>query len=215
MIQLTDTTISPRQRAIFNFIRSFIEQNNYPPSIRDIVNGCGISSTSVAAYHLKQLESRGYLRRRPEISRGLEIASMERPEEVRIPLIGRIAAGSPIPVPEADTWASVEVSESVKVPASLVEGHRDVFALKVKGDSMQDALIGDGDTVLLQQVPEVANGQTAAVWLKDQKEVTLKKVYVSGDRVRLEPANKSYSPIVTSARNIDIQGKVIAVFRSL
>jgi repressor LexA len=137
-----------------------------------------------------------------------------RQEELQIPFLGAIAAGNPIPAPPVDSWDIARSAEQVGVPRYLVAGFQGVFALKVKGDSMQDALIGDGDTILLQATEHVENGQTAAVWLEDRQEVTLKKVYRDGSRVRLQPANKRYAPILTSASNVRIQGRLVAVMRS-
>ena len=207
--------LSPRQQAILDFIRGFIKENHYPPSVRDIVKGSNVSSTSVAAYHIKQLEAKGLLRRRPEISRGLELVTSGEAEEANVPLMGYIAAGKPIPVPSSDSWDEARMAEPVTVPRSIIGSRSDVYALKVKGNSMQDALIDDGDTIILQVTSQVDNGETAAVWLRDEKETTLKKIYTEAGRVRLQPANASFSPIYTSFENIELQGRVIAVLRSL
>jgi len=207
--------ISSRQQAVLDYIRAFLEERGYPPSVREIVTGCGISSTSVAAFHLKRLEAKGYLRRHPDISRGLELAALPDSEDSTVPLIGYIAAGNPIPVPAADTWDTTGAAEMITVPRSLIAGKEAVYALKVKGDSMQDALISDGDTILMQAASRVENGETAAVWLRDQKEITLKKVFSEKGAVRLQPANVQYQPIITRPENVQIQGRVVAVLRNL
>jgi len=207
--------LSSRQQAVLDYIRAFLEERGYPPSVREIVTGCGISSTSVAAFHLKRLEAKGCLRRHPDISRGLELATGPDSEDSTVPLIGYIAAGKPIPVPAAETWDMTGPAEVVKVPRSLIAGKEAVYALKVKGDSMQDALISDGDTVLMQAVSRVENGETAAVWLRDEKEITLKKVFSEKGAVRLQPANARYQPIITRPENVEIQGRVVAVLRNL
>jgi repressor LexA len=205
-----------KQQAILDFIRQFVVERNRPPTIRDIVSGCGISSTSVVDYHLNMLEKKGYLHRQREISRGIELADVSparRKNEV--PVIGSIAAGEPIPVPSPDTWDVAAVSETVEVAENLTHGKEGVYALRVKGTSMMDALINDGDLVLMQYTNAVENGEMAAVWLKTEKEATLKKVYLESARVRLQPANSQMQPIYAAADNVEIQGRVIAVLRQL
>jgi repressor LexA len=210
-------TLSPKQQKILIFIRRFLAENSYPPTIRDIVNGCGISSTSVADYNLSILEKEGQIRRHRDVSRGIELldGSSSRPLKVVVPVIGQIAAGEPIPVPASDSWNTVASSETLEVPRDLVRGREDVYALKVKGFSMVDALINDGDIVLMQQASTVENGEMAAVWLKSEKTATLKKVYAGADRVRLQPANSQMQPIYVEPDNVEIQGKVVAVIRQL
>lgn len=203
-------TTSTRQR-ILKFIRDFLADRSYPPTVRDIVAGCHISSTSVAAYHLEVLEKEGYLRRHPDVSRGIEL--LDKPRTLPVPVLGVIAAGKPIPVPAADTWDSVASAETVSVPGEMIGSKEGVYALKVKGSSMIDALISDGDTVLMQHANAVENGEMAAVWLKSEKEVTLKKFYAESGRIRLQPANSQMKPIYTSPDNAEVQGKVIGVIR--
>jgi repressor LexA len=132
-----------------------------------------------------------------------------------VPLVGQIAAGEPIPVPGSETWNAAAGADSIEVSAELTRGRPDIYALKVKGMSMIDALISDGDVVLMQSASAVDNGEMAAVWLKAEKEVTLKKVYMQPDRVRLQPANSQMKPIYTSPENVDVQGRVIAVIRRM
>lgn len=209
--------LSTRQQKILSFIRRFLADNTYPPTIRDIVKGCSISSTSVADYNLVILEKGGYIRRHREVSRGIELTdgSSLSSGKILIPVIGQIAAGEPIPVPASDSWSNVASSETLEVPSELIRGKEDVYALKVKGLSMIDALINDGDIVLMQSASTVENGQMAAVWLKNEKTATLKKVYMSPDRIRLQPANTQMQPIYVAPDNLQIQGKVIGVIRRL
>lgn len=209
--------LSQKQRNIIEFVRRFWRDNSYPPTVRDILNGCGISSTSVVDYNLAILEREGYLRRHPGISRGIELMD-EGPgtvHHIKVPVVGYIAAGAPIPVPSADTWDTVASSDTLDIPEELTKGKKDVFALKVKGTSMIDALINDGDTVLMQQVQSVENGDMVAVWLRSEKEVTLKKLYRESGRIRLQPANSQMEPIYAEPDNVEVQGKVIAVIRQL
>jgi len=207
--------LSARRQAIVAFIQDFLVDRGYPPTVRDIMRGCGISSTSVVDYNLNALEQAGYIRRHPEVSRGIELLTVSPALGYRhqVPIIGRIAAGEPIPVPTPDTWDIVSTAETIEVTEDLTRGRKGLYALKVKGSSMVDDLINDGDVVLMQQVGVVENGETAAVWLKAEREATLKKVYVEPGRVRLQPANSQMQPIYTDPDNIDIQGRVIAVIR--
>jgi len=209
--------LSSRQQRILSFIRSFVADKTYPPTIRDIVSGCGISSTSVADYNLEILEKEGYIRRHREVSRGIELLDQdnERQSRVLIPVIGQIAAGVPIPVPSSDSFSAVASSETLEITSSLIHNRENIYALKVKGQSMIDALINDGDIVIMQYTNSVENGEMAAVWLKNERKATLKKVFAGADRVRLQPANSQMQPIYTEPDNVEIQGKVIAVIRQL
>jgi repressor LexA len=209
--------LSDKQRRIIRYIDRFLSEKGYPPSIRDIQRGCDISSTSVVDYNLNILESRGYIDRHADVSRGIKLLTKTAASEkmVAVPVIGMIAAGKPIPVPTPDTWDIAAVSETMGMPAELTQGKEDIYALRVKGTSMIDALINDGDIILMQYVSAVENGQMAAVWLKSEKEVTLKKVYVETDKIRLQPANSQMLPFYTQPDNIEIQGRVIAVIRQM
>ncbi len=210
-------TLSSKQRHIIDFARHFWSERGYPPTIRDIASGCGISSTSVVSYNLNILEKEGYIRRHREVSRGIELLSRPFAQEhqLQIPIIGQIAAGEPIPVPTPDTWDITASSETLEVTEDLTRGGEGVYALMVKGSSMVDALINDGDIVLMQYVNVVENGEMAAIWLKAEKEATLKKFYAEPERVRLQPANTQMQPIYTEPHNVEIQGRVIAVIRQM
>lgn len=202
------TELSVRQQAIMDFIQRFWDKQGYPPSIRDIVAGCKLSSTSVADYNLKILEKKGHLRRHREVSRGIEL-----PARRGVPVIGAIAAGVPIPVPDVDTWDITAAAERVEAAPHLLRGRTDVYALRVRGTSMLDALINDGDIVLMQAVSSVDNGEMAAVWLKTEKEATLKRFYAEKGRIRLQPANTTMKPIFAAPENVIVQGRVIGVMR--
>ncbi len=207
--------LSTRQQKIVDFIQRFWADRHYPPTVRDIVGGCQISSTSVVDYNLDILEREGYIRRHSGISRGIELLTGAGEPGARVPVIGLIAAGSPIPVPSADTWDTTASAETIDISPDLTGGKRDLYVLKVKGTSMIEDLIDDGDLVLMQAASTVENGETAAVWLKGEKEATLKKVYREGNRVRLQPANSLMKPIYTRPENVEIQGKVVAVIRKV
>jgi repressor LexA len=213
---MTRKALSPKQKRILNFTRKFLDDRGYPPTIRDIVAGCEISSTSVVAYNLARLESAGYIRRHADISRGIELLTNQRNHRhnVTVPIIGEIAAGEPIPVPDSETWDTV-ASEELEITEDLTHGKQGIYALKVKGNSMIDALIKDGDIVLMEYVNNAKNGDMVAAWLKAEREVTLKRLFREANRIRLEPANTQMQPIYTTPDNIEIQGKVITVIRQL
>src|SRR6266568_7041811 len=207
--------LSPKQQTILAFMRDFVDENSYPPSIRDILGGCGISSTSVVDYNLRALERMGYIRRDREVSRAIELLDGrgKRSRVVSVPVVGQIAAGAPIPIP--GSGAIDDPDDTVEVSEDVTHGRSDVFALRVKGTSMIDALVGDGDLVLLRAAETAENGEMVAVWLKRENETTLKYLYREGSRVRLQPANSTMQPIYTDAGNVSVQGKVISVIRTV
>jgi len=213
---LVTKSLSSKQEHILNFINDFLRDKGYPPSVRDIAVGCGISSTSVVAYNLNKLESAGYIRRHSGISRGIEFLAKEQRSGklVYVPIVGVIAAGEPIPVPASDT-GNVISTEMLEVSEELTHGRQSIYALRVKGDSMLDALIKDGDIVLMEHVKNAENGDAVAVWLKKEQEVTLKKFFVEPNDIRLEPANSQMKPIYTAPDNVEVQGKVLAVIRRM
>jgi repressor LexA len=207
-------TLSPKQRRILGFLRKFRDEKDYPPTVRDILRGCGISSTSVVDYNLKALEREGYIRRDPEVSRGIELLDRDRRKMVRVPVLGYIAAGEPIPVPTSDTW-EMEPLDSVDVSSDLPGSEENVFALRVKGTSMIDALINDGDVVLMRQASSAEAGDMVAAWLKGEGETSLKRFYPEQDRIRLQPANSQMEPIYADPNDVEVQGKVVGVIRGL
>ena len=207
-------SLSPKQERIISFVTEFLHDKGYPPTIRDIAAGCGISSTSVVAYNLNKLEQAGYIRRRSDISRGIKFLAPQKKggELVYIPIVGVIAAGEPIPVPDT---GNIIPSEGVEVSEELVRGKQDIYALRVRGNSMLDALIGDGDIVLMDYGNSAENGDMVAVWLKGEQEVTLKRFFAEPNRIRLEPANSQMKPIYTTPGNVEVQGRVVAVIRRI
>lgn len=208
--------LSAKQQSILEFIRDFIDDRDYPPSIRQIQEACGISSTSVVDYNLKALENKGYIRRDREVSRAIEVlhGSARRHRVVPVPIIGTIAAGQPIPVPSADAWQSYDQDESIEVSPDMLGERENVYALRVKGNSMIDALVSDGDVVLMQTMNSAKDGDMVAAWLKKEEEMTLKRIYWEGQRVRLQPANETMQPIYTDVDNVEVQGKFVGVIRS-
>jgi repressor LexA len=205
-------SLSAKQQSILRFIQAFLREKDYPPSIRDIQEGCNISSTSVVDYNLKALERMGFLKRDREVSRAIELLDRgsRRTRTLLVPVVGQIAAGQPIPVPGAESFSPTEFEEDIEVTSEMTHGKENVFALRVKGTSMIDALVNDGDLVLMEPTSAWDNGDMVAVWLKDRQETTLKKIYKEeGDRVRLQPANVTMDPIYANARDVEVQGKVL------
>jgi len=209
--------LSDRQHGILRFIQGFLADNGYPPTIREIGEATGISSTSVVDYNLKALERLGIIRRDREVSRGIDVLvdpiRRALSNIVRLPVLGRIAAGEPIPVPEENA-AYADEDEVLELTRDILRGYGDeLYALRVQGNSMIDALVNDGDIVVMRQQHMVENGEMAAVWLKDERETTLKRFYSEGPLVRLQPANPTMKPLFVPAGNVEIQGKVVAVVR--
>jgi repressor LexA len=207
---------SPRQLGIMEFVRRFVAENSLPPTVRDIQTACGISSTSVVDYNLRLLQRDGYLNRRPDVARGIELLDEEgRPTSgIRpIPIVGYIAAGQPLPDVSSDTWGSDAPLGTIELPPTMVRSSSSIFALKVKGMSMIDAFIDDGDVVLVEPVQHVEDGQMVVAWLKLEQEATLKKLYHEGERIRLQPANSQMEPIYSHTANVEVQGRVAGVIR--
>jgi len=209
--------LSEKQRRILEFIQGFIDEHDYPPSIRQIQEACDISSTSVVDYNLRILEKQGYIRRDREVSRAIELLEPggRRPRVVPVPIIGTIAAGQPIPVPTADTWRSYDPEETLEVSPDMVGARENIYALRVKGNSMIDALVNDGDIVIMEAASSARDGDMVAAWLKREQEATLKRFYREGSQVRLQPANETMQPIRTDADNVEVQGRVIGAVRAL
>ena len=207
--------LSDRRRIILDFVRDYGAEHGYPPTVRDIRDGCGMSSTSVVDHHLRVLERQAYLHRDGKTSRGLGLLHGQTgANTMLVPFLGVIAAGEPIPVPQADTWDGASGADSLELPTELLRGHSNVFALRVKGQSMIDAFINHGDIVIMQQAQSADDGDMVAVWLKREKTVTLKKLFRERGRIRLQPANEKMSPFYAAPDNVEVQGKVLAVIRT-
>ncbi|MEF3273753.1 MAG: transcriptional repressor LexA [Chloroflexus sp.] len=210
--------MSDKQKKIFEYIVNYIKERGISPSIRDIQHHLNISSTSVVSYNLDVLEKLGKIIRNDKISRGISVPGLSlelmNQDAGRVPLLGVITAGSPLPDPED---IDLSQAEQITVPADIIPPNRlnGVYALRVRGQSMIDALIDDGDFVLLRFQETADNGQMVAVRLIDENAVTLKKFYREDGRIRLQPANATMQPIYTSPENVRIQGRVIGVLRSL
>ena len=210
--------LSPKQEAIVEFIQGFLDDHHFPPTVRDIQAGCEISSTSVVDYNLRILQREEYIRRRSEVSRGIELLKDSsgreaRPENVvPVPVFGSIAAGEPLHIPAAASRNDAE--EVVDLPTFLTRGNPDVFAVRVRGESMIDALVADGDLVVLEPAVDARNGEMVAAEINGD-EVTLKHFFMQNGTVTLQPANSAVEPIVVPAGKVQVRGKVVGVVRSM
>lgn len=211
--------LSERQQRIYEFITRFTRDKGRPPTIREIGGHVGISSTSVVNYNLNILVREGLIQREREVSRGLRVVGAQAKSLageigfLQIPLLGKIAAGRPIPVPEAGL--APYDGETLSLTRDLIQEQEGLFALQVKGDSMIDALINDGDIVVMKKQETAQNGEMCAVWLRDKNETTLKRIYRERHRVRLQPMNPTMKPFYAEPHNVEIQGKVVLVVRQL
>ncbi len=235
--------LSDRQVNILEFIISFFREHKFPPTIREIGEKVGISSTSVVNYNLTKLEEEELLVRYKEVSRGLSlnwprlvevgIVGEEQPnpmaasmaagptnkrtrefDRLRVPVLGRIAAGEPIQVEPRD---AVNPDDWIEIAGGLLGNEDQLFALRVRGNSMIDASVLDGDLVILRHQDTANDGDMVAAWIEGDEETTLKYLFREGKNVRLQPANPNpdYRPIIRPAEKVRINGKVISVIRVL
>ncbi len=205
--------LSERQQRMITFVRDFLRENDYPPTIREIGHACQISSTSVVNYNLNKLKDYGLINRNLRVSRGIQLTNATPRNLVPIPLVGRIFASEPVPVPDAPS--SFAPDETINLTRDLVGDGSELFALEVRGDSMIDAMIGDGDVVVMKRQIKARNGDLVAVWLNDSEETTLKHFYLEDGRVRLQPANPNMQAIYANPENVRVQGKVVLVLRQM
>jgi repressor LexA len=206
--------VTDRQRAIVDYLREYIERNGYPPTVREIGEAVGLRSPSTVHAHLAQLERAGLLRRDPSKPRALELTDRRReeparePEIRRLPLVGQIAAGGPL-------LAEENIEDYVAVPEPLSTGGEE-FLLRVKGDSMINAGILDGDIVVVERRQDARNGEIVVALAGDDEsadEATVKRFFRENGRVRLQPENDALEPIY--APYVQILGKVVGVFRKV
>jgi repressor LexA len=226
-------TLTDPQKKVLKVIEEYQNSNGFPPSIRDIQDMGNFSSTSVVNYYLEQLETMGHIKRSGRVSRGIrllhpisEIAqktakTVENAREsmqqvLRIPVMGRIFASEPVPVPSSD-FAYLDAESVVSVARDMLPAREKVdelFALEVNGDSMIDAMVNDGDIVIMKPAKDVHNGDLVAIWLHDKDETTLKYFFLEDGKVRLQPANPTMKPIfIDDPSTVDIQGKIVMIIR--
>lgn len=218
--------LSERQRNILRFMDRYLETHGFPPTIREIGEATDINSTSVVNYNLNKLVDAGYLAREDRVSRGLRLVRpfpgrsetklVKATRGPRVPLVGQIVASEPVTVPD-DTGYYYDSDDMIEVTENLLGGldAAEVFALRVKGDSMIDAMIREGDIVLMRKQNTARNGEMVAVWLDERSETTLKQFYHEGDRIRLQPANPTMQPIYVDPNHCHIQGRVVSLIRQM
>jgi repressor LexA len=202
--------LTDRQREILDFIKAEMRRKGYPPTVRDIGQAVGLSSSSTVHSHLNALEAKGLIKRDPSKPRALEVIGHDRETVVtsmrgvrELPVLGAVAAGVPM-------LAEENIEGTIPLPTEVVR-EDSTFVLRVKGDSMIDAGIFDGDFVVVRQQPTAENGDIVVALLED--EATVKRFFRESDRIRLQPENDSMEPIYV--RDVTILGKVVAVFRRM
>ena len=207
--------LTERQRQIFDFLTSYVDQHGYPPTVREIGEAVGLASPSTVHAHLANLERAGLIKRDPTKPRALELVERQRAQAAeaddvhRLPLVGEIAAGGPL-------LAEQNIEDHLAVPESLARGDGEEFLLRVKGDSMIQAGILDGDIVVVRRQDDARNGEiVVALAGQDETadEATVKRFYREAGRVRLQPENDALEPIF--ADHVQILGRVTGVFRTL
>jgi repressor LexA len=220
--------LGDRHKKILKFLEKFQAENGFPPSIREIGENTDISSTSVVNYYLNQLEEMHYIERESNVSRGIRLvrtiegnlvkAAQKVTDLFSVPVVGRIVAGEPVPVPASD-FNYFDQEEAVDIARSLLPMKQKtdkLFALQVQGDSMIDAMVNDGDIVIMQHITQAENGEMVAVWLSDRDETTLKYFFAEDGRIRLQPANPLMKPIIIEdPATVTVQGKVVLVIRRM
>ena len=215
----TKKGLTERHQKILDFVDAYVTKHSYPPSIREIGEAAGISSTSVVTYYLKQLTEMGKIERDEKNSRALRLSHPTSRDLVKIPILGPVAAGLPIPVPDAGATFIADEINGVDVARSLLperEKGASLFALEVQGNSMVDAMINDGDIVILKSTIEARNGDMVAIWLPNRDETTLKYYFKEKERYRLQPANPTMQPIyINKDEPLEIKGKVMMVIRKV
>ncbi len=197
--------LTRRQRQVYDTIRSFISRKGYSPSLEEIGAALGLSSVATVHRHVARLIEKGLLRKAPNRSRSVEMVEAEAPVAISLPLLGIVAAGAPIEV--------FEDAETIAVPRELVGRRRGSFVLRVRGDSMIDEQIRDGDYVVIEGRAEAREGEVVVAVVRGA-ETTLKKLERKGDRVRLVPANPALSPLEFPASEVEIRGVVRGLVRS-
>ena len=205
-------TLGPRQKKVLDFILSTVEERGYPPSVREIADAVGLASPSTVHAHLEALQRKGYIRKDATKPRAIEVhyapgvgPASSRAGVRHVPLVGRIAAGSP-------TQALESIEDVFPLPAAIV-GDGEFFMLRVKGESMIDAGIHDGDYVVVRKQSDATPGSVVAALLED--EATIKTLVRQGGRTILKAENPAYPPIEVTSENSRILGKVVALLRSL
>lgn len=192
---------------VLEFVRSYVSEHRYPPTFDEIRVAIGLSSKSHVDYYLRILEEGGLIERRPRTPRGLRLVGYVA-DAFEVKVEGAIAAGQPLEVVDGP-------GQGLEITSELADPRKDLYALQVQGDSMVEDLVADGDLLIVERRQEPTRGQMAVVHLQDRNEATLKRVYPEGEQVRLQPAHPSMSPIYADAKDVHVQGRVVAVIRQL
>ncbi len=200
------TTISSKQQAMLDFIEEFVSDRGYPPTYEEIRVGMNLSTKSLVDYHLTALEAAGKIQRDPSTPRGLRLPNSN---TFSVPIYGIIGASLP-----TTTFTDI-AAEALSLTHDIVPEQEGLFALKVRGTSMIDAMVNDGDVVVMKKQASIKNGDMVAARLIDRDEMTLKYFFRESSRVRLQPANPTLGPIYTHPANVEIQGRVVAVIRQM
>ena len=197
--------VSDKQREMLAFIENFVTEKGYPPTLEEIRTGLDISTKSLVNYHLEALETAGLLSRSPNTPRGIRLNNEN--ETFRVPFAYRPVDNRP------GMAANIDEQDAIELTCDITPNDHDLYALKVEGEAFLDALVNDGDIVIMQQQNQAHNGEMVAVRLLEQGQTTLKRFYRENGHVRLEPANPSLEPIIVSPDAVEIQGKVMAIIR--
>jgi repressor LexA len=195
--------LTKRQREIFSYVNRFIHSRGYAPSLEEIAMAIGLSSLATVHKHLKNLEAKGVIKRGWNRGRSIEISIPQAPRAVDVPLLGEVAAGKPI--------EAVEDRQTIGVPEEFFRSN-ETFVLRVKGDSMIDEQIRDGDFIIVERRSSAENGETVVALLRGS-EVTVKKFYRDNGSIRLQPANERMLPLLLSAEDVEIKGVVVGLLR--
>ncbi|WP_139904590.1 transcriptional repressor LexA [Clostridium thermarum] len=197
--------LSTKQREVYEFVKKHTEEKGYPPAVREICDAVGLSSTSTVHGHLKRLEKKGLIKRDPSKPRALEIVEFahRKREMIDIPVVGKVTAGAPI-------LAVENIEDTFSIPLSYIKNQNDLFILNVKGESMIEAGILDGDMAIIEKTEAVRNGEIVVALIEN--EATIKRFFKEKDHIRLQPENKTMSPIIV--KDCKILGKLVGLYRA-
>lgn len=197
--------LSNKQKEVYEFVKKHTEEKGYPPAVREICDAVGLSSTSTVHGHLKRLEKKGLIKRDPAKPRALEIIELaqRKREMIDIPIIGKVTAGAPI-------LAVENIEDTFSIPLNYIKNNNDLFILNVKGESMIDAGIFNGDMAIIEKTDSVVNGEIVVALIEN--EATIKRFFKEKSHIRLQPENKTMEPIIVE--DCKILGKLVGLYRT-
>lgn len=198
-------SLSAKQKEVYEFIKKYSQEKGYPPAVREICEAVGLSSTSTVHGHLKRLEKKGLIKRDSTKPRALEIVEFanRKKEMIDIPIVGKVTAGEPI-------LAVENIEDTFTIPLNYIKNRNDLFILKVKGESMIDAGILDGDLAIIEKTESALNGEIVVALIDNS--ATIKRFFKEKDHIRLQPENKTMSPIIVE--DCRILGKLVGIYRA-